>query len=210
MASINIILNKYKTNSDGEFGVGLWASANGASGIGVRGIGLGTNGTGIYGHGKLRAAYFDGDVTIKNGNITDCGNIRCADIRADKILAALIEAPVKLFKINHPLDPDERFLSHASIESSEMLNLYTGIVALDESGEAWIQLADWFEALNEKFTYQLTCINGYAPVFIAKTIENNRFRIAGGMAGMEVSWQVTGIRHDTYAVEHPLEVEAYK
>ncbi len=37
------------------------------------------------------------------------------------IVAAAIEAPLKLFKIDHPLSPDERFLSHASIESSEVL-----------------------------------------------------------------------------------------
>src|SRR5262249_887868 len=45
---------------------------------------------------------------------------------------------------------------------------------------------------------------------VATKIENHRFRIAGGHPGQEVSWQVTGIRHDAYAVTHPIAVEEDK
>lgn len=38
----------------------------------------------------------------------------------------------------------------------------------------------------------------------------NRFRIAGGSPGLEVSWQVTGVHQDDYAKAHPIVVETRK
>jgi hypothetical protein len=115
----------------------------------------------------------------------------------------------KSFKIDHPLDPANKYLYHTSVESPDMMNIYNGNAVLDAKGEAEIQLPDYFEALNQDFRYQLTCIGGFAPVYVSREIENNRFRIAGGISGLKVSWQVTGIRHDAYAEAHrsPVEVE---
>jgi hypothetical protein len=92
-----------------------------------------------------------------------------------------------------------------------MTSIYNGNVTLDANGEAWIELDEWFQALNQDFRYQLTPIGGPAPgLYIAEKIQNNRFKIAGGVPGMEVSWQVTGIRHDAYAEAHPIPVEEGK
>lgn len=122
-----------------------------------------------------------------------------------------IEAPLKLFEIDHPLDPDHKRLRHASIESSEIKNIYDGVIVLDEAGEAWVDLPTWFEALNGDFRYQLTAIGGPAPrLHVAEEVRDNRFKIAGGSPQGKVSWQVSGIRHDTWALEHPLIVEEEK
>jgi hypothetical protein len=91
-----------------------------------------------------------------------------------------------------------------------MMNVYNGNAALDENGEACVQLPEYFEALNQDFRYQLTCIGGFAPIYIAEKISDNHFKIAGGKPGMEVSWQVTGVRHDPYAVAHRVQVEEEK
>ena len=61
--------------------------------------------------------------------------------------------------------------------------------------------------LNRDFRYQLTCVGGHAPVFVAQKIEDNCFRIAGGRPGLEVSWQVTGIRQDPWAQANPVPPE---
>lgn len=90
------------------------------------------------------------------------------------------------------------------------MNLYNGVILLDAQGEAIVELPKWFEALNKEFRYQLTCIGGFAPVYIAEEVTGNQFKIAGGHAGMKVSWQVTGIRQDAYAKAHPIPVEADK
>jgi trimeric autotransporter adhesin len=103
------------------------------------------------------------------------------------------------FKIDHPLDPANKYLSHSFVESPDMMDVYNGVVRLDAKGRAWVGLPDYFEALNRDFRYQLTCIGGFAPVYIAREVHNNRFRIAGGKPGGKVSWEVTGIRHDAYA-----------
>jgi len=114
------------------------------------------------------------------------------------------------FKIDHPLDPRNKFLYHSFVESPDMMNIYNGVVRLNRRGEAVIALPDWFESLNKDFRYQLTCIGGFAPVFVAQEIKHNRFKIAGGKARMRVSWQVTGIRHDAYANKHRITVEEQK
>ena len=81
---------------------------------------------------------------------------------------------------------------------------------LDDNGEAVVNLPDWFEALNKDFRYQLTCIGGFAQVYISQEISDNQFKIAGGNPDMKVSWMVTGIRHDVYAEDHRIQVEQFK
>jgi len=114
------------------------------------------------------------------------------------------------FKIAHPLDPAHKFLNHSFVESPDMKNIYQGTATFDENGEALVQLPDYFEALNQDFRYQLTCIGEHAPVFISQKIHANAFRIAGGKPEMRVSWMVTGIRHDAYANAHRIQVEEEK
>jgi len=91
-----------------------------------------------------------------------------------------------------------------------MKNIYDGIATLDPQGNATVKLPDWFGALNQDFRYQLTCIGGYAPVYVAQEIRDNAFQIAGGQPGMRVSWQVTGVRHDPYAEKYRIQVETAK
>jgi hypothetical protein len=114
-------------------------------------------------------------------------------------------------RIDHPLAPAEKYLDHTSVESSEMKNVYDGVAQLDEDGAAWVELPEWFEALNKDFRYQLTAIGGAAPgLHVAEEIADNRFRIAGGTAGMKVCWQVSGIRNDPGAAANPFEAEQEK
>ncbi len=76
-------------------------------------------------------------------------------------------------------------------ESTVMMRVYQGVATLNRQGEAVVTLPDQFESLNQGFHYQLTCIGGFASVYIADEIEGNHFKIAGGKSGMRVSWQVT-------------------
>ena len=95
--------------------------------------------------------------------------------------------------------------------SSEMKNVYDGVEQLDEDGAAWVELPEWFQALNKDFRYHLTAIGGAAPeLHVAEEIADNRFRIAGGKAGMKVCWQVSGIRSDGWTEANPMVVEEEK
>jgi hypothetical protein len=110
---------------------------------------------------------------------------------------------VKTFKIDHPADPENKYLVHFSIESDEVLNIYRGNAVFNEAGEAVVELEEYIELINKNFTYQLTPIGGAAPVFIKEKVSNGKFVIAGGVAGMEVSWQLTGERNDPYLQQKP-------
>ena len=70
----------------------------------------------------------------------------------------------------------------------------------------------WFQALNHDFRYQLTPIghNAWgARAVVWNEIKDNRFTIRSE-PHVKISWQVTGVRHDPYAVAHPLQVIAPK
>lgn len=114
------------------------------------------------------------------------------------------------FKIDHPLDPTNKYLYHSFVESPDMMNIYNGIVIADSSGHATVNLPDWFDALNRDFRYQLTCIGGFAPVYVSRKVAANSFEIAGATPGMEISWQLTGIRHDAFANASRIPVEVDK
>jgi hypothetical protein len=113
--------------------------------------------------------------------------------------------------IDHPFDPENKYLKHTCIESDEMVNYYSGKVVLDNNGESYVQMPDWFEAINTDFRYQLTPIGSPGPnLYIAEEISNNKFKIAGGSSGMKVSWQVTAVRDDGYAKANPMQAEIEK
>jgi hypothetical protein len=113
--------------------------------------------------------------------------------------------------MDHPLDPENRYLRHNSLSSPDMKNVYDGVVTLDANGEGQVTLPDYFEALNNDFRYQLTAIGAPGPnLYISEKIFDNQFKIAGGNPHMEVSWQVTGIRHDKYAAANRIQVEVDK
>ena len=114
------------------------------------------------------------------------------------------------FKIDHPVDPSNKYLYHSFVESPDMMNIYNGTAVLNVDGKASVELPNWFEALNRDFRYQLTAMGAPGPnLYISQEVDGNRFEIAGGAPGGKVSWQVTGVRHDAWAEAHriPLEVE---
>jgi hypothetical protein len=163
------------------------------SGTGVDGVS--SSGYGVYGKSNTGyAGYFSGNVQV-SGNLTVTGNL------------------VKgggAFKIDHPLDPANQYLSHSFVESPDMMDIYNGNITTDERGEATVVLPDWFEALNQDFRYQLTPIGQFAQAMVASEIQDNRFSIKTDKPNVKVSWQVTGIRHDPYANAHRIPVEEEK
>jgi hypothetical protein len=117
------------------------------------------------------------------------------------------------FKIDHPLDPKNKYLYHSFVESPDMMNIYNGNVVTDTQGYATVKLPEWFEALNRDFRYQLTVIGSgdtWARARISKEIEKNSFVIQTDVPRTKVSWLVTGIRKDAYAEAHPIKVEEDK
>jgi len=114
------------------------------------------------------------------------------------------------FRIDHPLDPTNKYLQHSFIESPDMMNVYNGNIVTDSNGEAIVNLPVYFEALNKDFRYQLTVIGEFAQAIIKEEIKGNSFSIMTDKPNIKVSWQVTGIRQDPWANEHRIQVEVEK
>jgi hypothetical protein len=180
------------TNSNGVFGY----STN-ASGV----IGYSPNQPGVRGYSTDSAGVFGNSI-----------NGWAGEFQGDVIVLGTLYGN-KSFRIDHPLDPQNKYLQHACVESPERKNLYDGVVQLDEEGAAWVELPEWFKELNHGYRYQLTAIGAAAPqLHVAEEISEaeNRFKVAGGDPGMKVCWQVTGIRKDKWAEANPFEVEQDK
>jgi hypothetical protein len=157
-----------------------------------------------------------GEITVKattHLGILDVNDMNAtrASVQGDLTVFGAIHKGGGGFKIDHPLDPTNKYLSHSFVEAPEMKNIYDGVVVLDAYGEAVVQLPLWFEVLNREFRYQLTAIGAPGPnLYIAEEIQNQQFKIAGGEANMKVCWLVTGNRKDPWAQTNPLVVEQEK
>ncbi|OKI37113.1 hypothetical protein A6A29_41145 [Streptomyces sp. TSRI0281] len=114
------------------------------------------------------------------------------------------------FKIDHPLDPQNKYLLHSFVESPDMLNVYFGNVETDDNGAAVVELPSYFEALNHDFTYHLTSIGQFAQAIVAEEVQENRFSIRTDKPNVKVSWQVTGVRQDPYATRNRIVPEEDK
>jgi hypothetical protein len=180
---MGISVNSYGVYGTSSTAGGVWGSS--------------PYGPGVYGEGAVGVYAHNGDSHHDAYLASQC----CAgDFYGDVYVHGTLTKTGGSFKIDHPLDPANKYLSHSFVESPDMKNIYDGIAVLDKHGEAVVQLPDWFEALNHDFRYQLTAIGAPAPrLYIAKEIRDGRFTIAGGKAGTKISWQVTGTRHDAWA-----------
>ncbi|MBP7715640.1 MAG: hypothetical protein KA192_13185 [Bacteroidia bacterium] len=210
-------------NGSGVIGVSFFGGNEG-----VTGIGNSNNGTGVFGQAGMGASPYAvwGVVATASGtnatSIAVAGDNTSTGANAIGILGQEVTAPnsptryaifangdlaasgTKTFVIDHPLDPSGKFLKHFSMESNEVLNYYRGNVVLDANGEATIQLPSYFNSINNtNYNYNLTPIGAPAQLYVKSEVSGNNFVIAGGVAGMKVSWTLTAERNDPYLQQNP-------
>jgi hypothetical protein len=168
---------------DGIDGISHYAGGSGLAGFND------TTGEGLYAFSNGGfAGFFVGDVDV-DGNLSKASGS---------------------FKIDHPLDPANKYLYHSFVESPDMMNIYNGNVVTDADGNATVTMADWFETLNRDFRYQLTVIGQFAQAIVAQELVNRQFTIRTDKPNVKVSWQITGIRQDVWANAHRIPVEQEK
>lgn len=214
-SNTNVGLYGYAANASTSlnpvnYGVlGLMETSSASTGVGVVGIGRGSNTTlsayGVEGLGLQSA----NNIGVY-GYSASSGANDYAGYFYGTLYATSASSSIKSFKIDHPLDPQNKFLYHSSVESNDMMNIYNGNSTTDANGNATVVLPDYFEALNKDFRYQLTCIGQFAQVMVSEKISNNHFSIRTDKPNVEVSWQVTGIRHDAVADKYRIQNEVEK
>jgi len=180
---------------------GLGNGSTGGSNIGLKGYATShpdgnysvyavNPGTGINNF----AGYFDGNVTV-TGNLDVTGSIAKGS---------------GTFKIDHPLDPENKYLVHSFVESPKMINIYNGKITTDSAGFAVVKLPEYVQAANKDFLYQLTVVGTFAQAIIKEEIGDNQFLIQTNEPKVKVCWEVTGVRADKYAEENRVVPELEK
>jgi hypothetical protein len=218
------------TDPAGKLGTALEARSNAENGVGVIASATGRNAVGLLAHGSSGATAASISATVfvveeeatPNSHATPVGLTASAGVWVQRPNGEIIFSPttaieaegdVEVFgsvwmangiqKIDHPAHPGNEYLYHSYITSDEMARVYNGTATANASGEAVVQLPDWFEGVNGNFRYQLTPIGGPAPDLHIKTeIAGGTFTIAGAKPSQKVSWQVVGTRKDVWANEH--------
>ncbi|MBV6457819.1 MAG: hypothetical protein HONBIEJF_00939 [Fimbriimonadaceae bacterium] len=109
----------------------------------------------------------------------------------------------KSFRIDHPLDPENRYLLHYASESPYPQNFYSGNVVTDSRGYAWVELPSYFSSINANFKYQLTVLDDsdstdFVMAKVSKEIRGNRFQVRTSAPNTKVSWRIEADRSDLY------------
>jgi hypothetical protein len=188
--------NGVEGDASGPDGFGIYGTNTAEDSIAIYGIDTTASSAGVVGiapyaviaNGSILAGEFIGNVEVEGSLSKDSGS----------------------FKIDHPLDPANKYLYHSFVESPDMMNIYNGNVITNAQGNAVISLPDWFEALNRDFRYQLTVVGQFAQAIVSSKVANHQFAIKTDKPSVEVSWQVTGIRQDAWANAHRIPVEEMK
>ncbi len=171
-------------NGSGIIAIGGWA------GVWGRSYDLNNVNVGTY------AGYFTGNVRIV-GDLTITGNLTKGG---------------GSFMIDHPLDPENKYLVYSFVEAPERLNIFRGSVITDANGFAEIKLPDYFSAANKNATIHLTVEKAFAQAVVWENIDpaTNTFIIKTSEPNVKVNWMVLAERNDPWARKNPLIVEQEK
>lgn len=170
-------------SSGAETGVHSWSDGTGLYGLG-----------GNYGvYGSSYANFPNSWAVYANGRLGATGT--------------------KNFRIDHPLDPLNKYLLHYSAEGPEPRNVYQGAVVTDEKGYAWVELPSYYQDINVDPLYQLTVIDSsddFVQVKVVEEIQGNRFRIRTNSPSIKVCWRVDAVRNDAFVQKYGAPVEVKK
>jgi hypothetical protein len=206
--------------SDSTSGIGVYGLANAATGTayGVSGRSASTSGRGVYGYAGAATGTIYGVFGYASTAAGGYAVYASGDMGA---------SGTKPFRIDHPDDPENKYLLHYAAESPEVINFYSGKATLDGAGETVVELPHYFAKINKDPRYTLTAVGAAMPMLhVAEEIDEAAlsagakagpgeaalacsFRIAGGKPGAKVSWEVKAVRNDLWVQKRgtPVEVE---
>jgi hypothetical protein len=191
---------RFRINNSSNSFAALYVETNGTGAAGIfRQTNTSSNAHAVWGRtwGSGYAGYFEGDVYITG-----------------ELIGGKSSSSQTYMAIDHPTEQEKKVLTHAALYSPEMTTVYKGRVCL-QNGQAIIKLPSYFEALNhpENREINLTCVNGWSPLYLEGEIANNQFIVKTTEQGnqeQEFSWVVYAVRNDKWAQDHPMVVEEEK
>jgi hypothetical protein len=184
--------------------VGIYGLSTAAASAGVIGE---NNYIGVQGVNKGTDANRQG---VRGENSASAGGYAGIFVGGSTWIAGTLQKSAGAFLIDHPLEPETKFLYHSFVESPDMKNIYDGTVTTGANGLATVTMPDWFGTLNKDLRYQLTTIGQFAQAIVAQEMSGNQFVIQTSLPNVKVSWMVTGIRNDPYAQQNRIPLEKLK
>lgn len=184
----------FQTDSPG--GRGVFGQATGSTGgtNGVRGQSTSTEGRGVLGWASAGSGSTYG-VRGQSDSPAGYGVYSVGNTGA---------SGTKSFRIDHPFDPENKYLLHYAAESPMPQNFYVGNVVTDAQGYAWVTLPDYFSEINRNFKYQLTVVGkSFAQGVVWEEVKDNRFQIRTNAPNIKVSWRVDADRNDLFVRNRP-------
>ncbi len=119
----------------------------------------------------------------------------------------------KSFRIDHPLDPEHKFLRHYCSEGPEPLNVYGGTVTTNDNGFASVILPDYFESINRDPRVQLTvedASDDFVLVKVVGPVRDGVFALRTSKPHVKVYWEVKAVRNDLWVQRYGAPVEEDK
>ena len=198
--------------TEGQVGVGVYGGSYNPSGtnFGVYAIAYGSTSRAVYAEANSNGVNYGVYAVTTSASGYGLWSQGDAHVEGDLSVSGAVSSPAAATRIDHPLDPAGKYLSHALVDSPDLKTVYDGTVDLDADGGASIELPGYVEALNRDLRYQLTPHGEFSPLYVKSELRGGRFSIAGGKPGQTVSWQLTGIRGDRWAEAHRPAPEAPK
>lgn len=205
-------------SNDGH-GVHGFASSGSGPTKGVTGLNYSTGGIGVLGSAEATSGSTYG-VYGQTGSPTGYGVVGntyngTASSWALYAFGRSGASGTKSFRIDHPLDPANKYLLHYSSEGPEPLNVYSGNITTNAKGYATVVLPDYFAEINKDFRYQLTIVddgeqNDFVMAKVVSKIRENRFTVRTSRPNIEVSWRVEARRNDLWVQRYGAPVEMDK
>ena len=110
-------------STESPAGISVYGVASGGTGVlgnsaSPTGIGVSANATG-GGTALVATATGSGSAGLFTGNVKITGNLS---------VSGTVSKGGGSFRIDHPLDPEHKYLYHSFVESPDMMNIYNGVV----------------------------------------------------------------------------------
>ncbi|MEM8861007.1 MAG: hypothetical protein AAGD96_22010, partial [Chloroflexota bacterium] len=84
-------------------------------------------------------------------------------------------------------------VSSITSRSSQVSTSQSGNVVLNQDGEATVSVPNSFANQFSDFSYSITPVGQFAPIYISEELQNGQFKISGGEENLKVSWSVVGL-----------------
>lgn len=201
--------------STGQYGNGVLGEDYGptGSGTGVRGtsnLGTGVNGTGhqygVYGSCTWQSGfgvYAYNSYTPNGVGLGAYGALKAATFAGAVDVSGYLTKSGGGFRIDHPADPENKYLNHEFVESDKAKNIYDGELTFDDSGKTTIEMPSWYTHVSSNGRL-MVMPHEASSTLATKKLAEGKWEVSGGAPHGTADYFVISTRSDKWMKDnHP-------